>query len=345
MCKELRVLLVEDSEADALLVQQALEESGSKLSCRRVFEADAMAEALREETWDIVLSDYFMPSFNGLEAIQVLKDSGQELPIVIVSGTVGEEKAVEAMKLGAHDYVMKDNLIRLVPAVKRAILDIKHRRERREGAEALLKSERQLQESLGSLKQTMEGTVHAMAAALEMRDLYTSGHQKRVAALGVAIGQEMSLSQDMIDGIRMGGVLHDLGKIAVPAEILSKPARLSNLEYGIIQEHPKVGHDIIKGIQFPWPVAQIMLQHHERVDGSGYPQGLTGENTLLEARIIGVADVIEAMASHRPYRPALGVAKALEEIQTNMGGHYDSGVAGACFKLFYERGYKLLAAT
>ena len=186
----------------------------------------------------------------------------------------------------------------------------------------------------------MEGTIHTIAATVEARDPYTAGHQTRVADLAAAIASEMRLSDKQVEGIKMAGVIHDLGKVQIPAEILSKPGKISELEYKIIQTHPQVGFNLLKRIEFPWPIAQMVLQHHEMIDGSGYPQGLKGEEILLEARILTVADTVEAMASHRPYRPALGVNKALEQIKLDKGTLFDTRVVNACLKVFKE-GYKL----
>lgn len=205
------------------------------------------------------------------------------------------------------------------------------------------RAEDQLQTTLGKLQKALQGTVKAMSLTIEMRDLYTAGHQRRVMNLAVAIAMEMGLPQDRIEGIRMAAVIHDIGKIATPAEILSKPTRLSKTEFQLVMDHPRVGYDILKTIEFPWPVAHIVLQHHERIDGSGYPDGLVGDAILLEARIIAVADHVEAMSSHRPYRPALGLDKALEEIRRGRGIQFDARVVDACFKLFHERRYHLEA--
>ena len=197
-------------------------------------------------------------------------------------------------------------------------------------------AEQEREQSFKRLQRTLEGTVHALASAVEMRDPYTAGHQRRVTQLAYSIAEEMGLSEDRIEGIHVAGLIHDIGKINLPAEILSKPGLLSDSEFALIKAHPQVGHDILKEIDFPWPVVQIVLQHHERMDGSGYPQGLKGEEILLEARILGVADVVEAMSSHRPYRPARGIDKALEEIAQNKGKLYDSKVVDACLRLFAE---------
>jgi putative nucleotidyltransferase with HDIG domain len=204
-----------------------------------------------------------------------------------------------------------------------------------------VRAEEELQQSYVNLRRALEGTVHTLVSAIEMRDPYTGSHQRRVTQLARAIANEMGLPEEQIEGLRMAGLIHDLGKITVPAEILSKPSQLTELEYGLIKMHPQVGYDVLKEMDFPWPVAQIVLQHHERMDGSGYPQSLLGEGIILEARVLGVADVVEAMASYRPYRPARGIDKALEEISQNRGVLYDPEVADACLKLFTEEGFEL----
>ena len=167
------------------------------------------------------------------------------------------------------------------------------------------------------------------------------GHQKRVAHLSRAIGDEIGLPRPQIEAVRMAGAIHDIGKVSVPAEILSKPGRLTDLELSLIKTHPTVGYEILKEIEFPWPIARIVLQHHERMNGSGYPEGLSGQAILIEARILGVADVVEAMASHRPYRPALSIEEALEEISHKKGMLYDAIVVDACLRLFKEKGFRL----
>jgi PAS domain S-box-containing protein/putative nucleotidyltransferase with HDIG domain len=193
---------------------------------------------------------------------------------------------------------------------------------------------------LESLEHSLDHAVTAIAATVEMRDPYTAGHQRRVASLAVAIAAEMGLPDDQVQGLRMAGVVHDIGKIHVPAEILASPAKLSDAEFEIIKTHPLAGYDILKVIGFPWPVAEIVYQHHERLDGSGYPRGLKGEEILLEARILTVADVVEAMASHRPYRPGFGVFPALQEISRNKGKFYDVAVVEACMRVFMEKNYE-----
>jgi PAS domain S-box-containing protein len=200
-------------------------------------------------------------------------------------------------------------------------------------------AEAQLRNSYQKLQKLLEETVNILAMAVEMRDPYTAGHQRRVAALACAIAGELNLSVRRMDGLRLASIVHDVGKLYVPAEILSKPGKLTETEFNLIKAHPQLGYDLLKKIDFPWPVAEMVLQHHERVDGSGYPQGLRGKEILLESRIMGVADVVEAMASHRPYREAYGNGRALEEISQNRGILYDADVVDACLRLFYEGGF------
>jgi len=198
-----------------------------------------------------------------------------------------------------------------------------------------------VQQQLAQLQDSLEDTMRAIAAIVEMRDPYTAGHQIRVADLAAAITKQMGLSAEQAHVIHLAGTVHDLGKINVPAEILSKPGKLTDLEFGLIKVHPQAGYDILKGINFPWPIAQMVLQHHERLDGSGYPQGLKGDAILLEARILAVADVVEAISAHRPYRPGLGIEVALAEITKQRGVHYDPRVVDACVALFREQHYSL----
>jgi PAS domain S-box-containing protein len=203
------------------------------------------------------------------------------------------------------------------------------------------KAEEQLQRSIEILKKEINTTIHVLSTALETRDPYTAGHQSRVADLARAIATEMRLDRDKIDGIRMAGVIHDIGKLSIPVEILSKPSKLTKLEFSLIKEHSHSGFEMLKDVESVWPLAQIVYQHHERINGAGYPRNLRGDEILIEARILAVADVVEAMASHRPYRASLGIDTALEEIEKNKGILYDETVADACLRLFRENGYKL----
>lgn len=210
------------------------------------------------------------------------------------------------------------------------ILTLRARVEHERLQEEHLKTARQL-------KETLADTIRAIALTVEKRDPYTAGHQQKVAALCVAIGRELGLPEDRLEGLRLGALIHDIGKVYIPAEILNRPGKLTDAEFEIIKSHPEVGYDIVKDVKFPWPVGDMILQHHEHLDGSGYPRGLKGEAIVLEARILAVADTVEAMSAHRPYRPALGVEKALAHIQEKRGTWYDLDAVDACVKLFLEK--------
>ena len=260
--------------------------------------------------------------------------SGRIVGINGVLRDITERKRVDEKLRRAHkelEIKVRERTAELLTANEALLVEITERKHA-EGA---------LKESYQKLQRALEGTIYALALTVEKRDPYTAGHQQRVTHLACAIATEMGLSEGKINGIRMVGFIHDLGKIYVPAEILSKPGQLTEVEFVIIKTHAKVGYDILKKVEFPWPIAQVIVQHHERIDGSGYPFGLSGENILLEAKIIGVADVIEAIASHRPYRPALGLDKALEEVSQKRGTLYDPEVVDACLRLFTVKGFNL----
>ena len=202
------------------------------------------------------------------------------------------------------------------------------------------KSEEKLQQTYQRLKKTMDAAIDTMSRIIEAKDPYTHDHQHRVCQLAVPLAREMKLPEDKIEGIRIASLIHDIGKIGLPTEILSKPGKLTDIEFSLIKEHSQVGYNILKAIDFSYPIANTVLQHHERLDGSGYPNNLKGDKILLEAKIIGIADVVEAMSSFRPYRPAKGIDKALEEISQNKDILYDPEVVDACSKLFKEKGFK-----
>jgi len=205
----------------------------------------------------------------------------------------------------------------------------------------LKRVESELKTALKDLRKSFRTTIQTLVSAVEIRDPYTAGHQIRVANLGCAIATEMGFPQDEVDGLHIVGTVHDIGKMCIPAEILSKPTKLIELEFALVKEHPRMGYEILKDVESTLPLAEIVYQHHERMDGSGYPRQLKGDDILLEARIIAVADVVEAMASHRPHRPSLGLDAALQEIEKNKENLYDTEVVDACLKLFREKGFQL----
>ncbi|MHC4321463.1 MAG: HD domain-containing phosphohydrolase, partial [Planctomycetota bacterium] len=236
---------------------------------------------------------------------------------------------VGVLAMFARELLTEDTLDALAPLTDEIALGI-----RRKIGETVVK------QSLEKLKMTVDGIIDALALTVEQRDPYTAGHQKRVSKLACAIAGKMGMPKDQVDGLRTAGVLHEIGKRHIPAEILSRPGKLTDDELNIVKTHAQVSYDILKGIEFPWPVADIVHQHHEHMDGSGYPLGLTDGDILVEAKILCVSDVVEAMASHRPYRPALGMDKALEKIASGKGVCYDSDVVDACVKVVKEKGFQ-----
>jgi PAS domain S-box-containing protein/putative nucleotidyltransferase with HDIG domain len=254
--------------------------------------------------------------------------NGEDVQNVYSFRLVSQDGTVKWVEINAAVIKWKEK-----PATLNFLNDITERKQ----------AEEELHQTLEKLRKAFASTVGVMVSAVEMRDPYTAGHQLRVANLACAIAAEMGLSNDKIEGLRMAGFIHDIGKLSIPAEILSKPTKLTNTEFSLIKEHAQSGYEMLKSVESPWPLAQIVYQHHERMNGSGYPRNLKGDEILMEARIMAVADVVEAMASHRPYRAALGIEVALEEIEKNRGIFYDVAVADACLKLFREKGYKLLA--
>ncbi len=335
-----RILVVDDEEPIRNLLGQILEVQG--YACTLAANPAEARECLKDQNFELVLCDILMPGESGLNLIRYVLSEYPDTATVMVTALDDPLLAKDALGIGVYDYISKPFernrvLISVANVLRRRELEIGNRTYRSSLEQTVSERTAELQSSMEKLRKALDGIIHAVALTVETRDPYTAGHQRRVGDLGRAIGTEMNLSERQIEGIRMAGIIHDLGKIYVPAEILSKPTRLTELEFGIIKTHPKVGYDILKPIEFTCPIAQMVLQHHERMDGSGYSQGLSGEEIILEAMILAVADVVEAMASHRPYRPALGIDKALEEITQNRGIYYDPEAVDACLKLFTEK--------
>ena len=345
-----RILIVDDEEPVRRVLGRLLDMNGYNCTL-----AGNVAEAqgcLKDNNFELALCDLNMPGESGLHFIQDVLAKHPDIAAIMVTVMDDPKVANTALEIGAYGYIIKpfelnEVLISVANALRRRQLEIDNRVHRKNLEQMVLKRTADLQKTINRLEGTkkemrkaMEGIIQAMALTVEKRDPYTAGHQMRVADLARAAAQETGLSPNQADGIYMAAVIHDLGKISIPAEVLSKPGRLTDVELSLIKTHPQVGYEILKTIRFPWPVAKIVLQHHERMDGSGYPQGLSGEEILSEARILAVADVIEAMASHRPYRPALGINKALDEIAQHRGALYDDKVVNACLKLFKEKGFK-----
>jgi len=283
-----------------------------------------------EITQNILTAPDFSPWRD--EALKRGYASNITLPLCEENGEVFGTLGIYAAEPDAFDVDETALLTELSEDLAFGILTLRTRRERSQLQEERLRTGERL-------KRALVGTIQAVALTVEKRDPYTAGHQGRVAQLCIAVGRELGWEPERIEGMRLGALIHDIGKISVPAEILNRPGRLSAPEFEIIRSHPEVGYDIVKDVQFPWPVAQMIRQHHERLDGSGYPAGLKGGQIIPEARILAVADVVEAIASHRPYRPARGLEAALEEVEKNRDRYYDPAAVDACLRLFREKGF------
>jgi len=461
MTEKKRILIVEDLPTDAELNARETQRVLPKSEFLYVETRKDFLAALASFRPHLIISDFKLPQFDGLAALKLAQIHAPETPFIIVTGSINEDTAVECMTAGAWDYVIKEHIKRLGPAVINSLEQGRLRQERKQASETLRQSEekyrelvenindvlfmvdaagiityvsspvsklsghlpqelvgqpfaeiihpedfpgleqsfrdalenrlepwefryrtkegpfrwartssrpilsgersvgirglfsditdrkqaeKDLHETMNRLRRAMESVIDVIVMAVEARDRYTAGHQKRVGDLAAAIASEMGLPSQLVEGIHVAGTVHDLGKISIPAEILSMPRKLNESEFNLIKTHPQNGYDILKKVDFEWPVAQIVYQHHERLDGSGYPLGRRGDDILLEARIVAIADTVEAMASHRPYRPALGMEEALKEIILKRAIHFDPLAVDACLRLFREKGYRLPSA-
>ena len=338
--KRKQVLIVDDERPIRMLLQKILEANG--YACRTAENAAQARVLMTEHISDLILCDINMPGESGLDFIRHVLKAYPETAAIMVSA-IGDPLLAESMlQLGVYDYIIKPMdrngiLISVANAFRRRDLEITNRSYRRNLEQMVDERTDSLQRSMKKLENAMNGIVRAIAHTVETRDPYTAGHQRRVADLAVAIAETVGFERDKIEAVRVAAIIHDLGKISVPAEILSKPSRLTVNEFNLIKEHPQVGYDILKDIEFPWEIATMVYQHHEKLDGSGYPLGVSGDDILPESRVLTVADIVEAMASHRPYRPGLGIDVALGEINKNKGRLYDPEVAAACHALFNEK--------
>ena len=263
-------------------------------------------------------------------------DSYYKMRKTLLKGGIAQTAELRMLKKDGTQFwahLVANMAVDGAPVLRLVLSDISERK----------RAEEEIKRHVLQLNTAFMGTVEVATALCEMRDPYTAGHERRVGKLASAIGAELGFDEQRIEGLRVAGCLHDIGKITIPSEILSKPGKLSLIEFQLIQGHAQAGYEALKNVSFPWPLAAVTLQHHERMDGSGYPQGIKGESILLEARIMSVADVVEAMSSHRPYRAALGIEAALAEIESGSDSKYDASVVRACLRLFRENGYVLAA--
>lgn len=369
-----KILIVDDNPENLLILEMLLKKSNyGVISANNGQEGLKM---LKEQSFDLIISDILMPVMDGFQFCREVKEdeSFRSIPFIFHTSAYTDKKDEElAFKLGVDLFIPKPvdpfefnkiicDFLSDVNSGKRLPKGVhlgKKEDDFRIYSERLVEKlekkmtaleeeiverkrvEEDLKKSHLQLRKTLEGTINAVAKAIEARDLYVAGHQRRVAKLACAIANNMGLPEEQVEGIRLGALIHDIGKIQIPAEILGKPAKLMETEYALVKDHAEVGYSILKDIEFPWPVAEIAHQHHERFDGSGYPRGLSGKNILFEARIVAVADVVEAIANHRPYRPGLGENIARGEIEKNKGRLYDPEVVKACLQLFDGENFSL----
>ena len=327
-----KILAVDDTPAALKLLTELLQAEGYEV--RSAINGELALHSAISNPPELILLDVRMPVMDGFEVCRRLKAQPEtrDVPIIFVSALSETNDKVNGFELGAVDFVTKPYQREELLMRVQTHLEITRLRNRLESL---------VDERTNELRSSMLAFVTAIASTVEMRDPYTAGHQRRTAHLASAIARELQLPDYLIEGLNLASVVHDIGKIKIPAEILCKPGRLDELEFGLIKRHPETGYEILKSIDFPWPIANIVLQHHERLDNSGYPYGLMGDEILLEAKILSVADVVEAMSSHRPYRAGLGVEAALNEITRHKGVLYDASVVDACLILFKEKGYNL----
>ncbi|MBT6225438.1 MAG: response regulator [Candidatus Scalindua sp.] len=327
-----KVMVIDDDDSVLRTTILVLEEEGYQIDA---FSTGKEAVDKFDNNIHAVVLDINMPDMTGLQVFKKIKSINPYVPIIFHTGAAvrQDERRNLRRQFRPHAYVQKGDPEQLMDTVVSAVESYGIIRRNVKLSESLYK---ELKKSTDKIKTNIEETIHAMAMTVEMRDPYTAGHQRQVANLASAIAEKMDLPREQIDSIHLAGTIHDIGKMQVPTEILSKCGKLTGLEYDMIKTHPQAGYDILKTIRFQWPIAEFVLQHHERMDGSGYPSGLSGNDILIEAKILSVADVVDAIVPHRPYRPALGIEKAKEEISNNRGILYDSNVVDACLSIISD---------
>ena len=355
----MKILIVDDMEDVLYMMETILKGNGYEVTTA-LNGLDALGK-LKEESIDIIISDIMMPHMDGFQFCrECKKDDGlKKIPFIFYAATYTNQKDEEfALNLGAEKFIRKPVELNTFLNILEGVIEKYKKGEPitpkepikeeetylteycKRLIEKLEKKVTNLEESKKQVKHLFDDIIISIGKITEIKDPSTAGHQQRISKLSVAIAHELDLPKDKIEGIRMASLLHDVGKICIPTDILNRPGKLSEIEYNLIKTHPQAGHDILKSIDFSYPVARIILQHHERLNGSGYPQGLKSEDILLEAKIIGVADVVGAMSSERPYRPAFGIDETLKKISKNKGILYEPEVVDTCLRLFKEKEFK-----
>ncbi len=339
-----RILIVDDERSIRLTLCEFLRQEGYEADCAE--DVPAASRMMEDSNYDVVVSDIIMPRVSGMELLSIVRAKSKDIQYIVMTGEPSVDTAISSVQQGANDYLVKPiTREAFLKAVRSAAL-VKELTDQKTALEQANQAyQRNLEHIVelrtNELQNAMQSIVSLLTSVVEARDPYTAGHQRRVGNLSAAIAAKMGLDNKTARMLRIIGYIHDIGKISVPTEILSKPGKLNGLERALIQNHPTASYEMMMRVDLPDVIGKTLFQHHERCDGSGYPQGLTKEHLTLEAQIIMVADVVEAMMSHRPYRPALGIDAAMEEIRTNSGTLYSPDVVDACSALFEEDQYQI----
>ena len=341
----MRVLIVDDEKSIRTTLQIFLERDGYEVETAET--AMQALEMIGRQPCDILISDIIMPRMSGVEFLDEVKKILPDVPVLMMTGEPTIETAVVALQRGAFDYlnkpIQKEALLKAVRQAEQfRRLSLEKQALEQEKIAYQHNLEVLVNERTADLDNSMQSTIKVMTSLVDSRDPYTSGHQIRVGNLSSAIAVQMGLPPFVATGVRVTGYLHDIGKLAVPSEILVKPSRLSVHEFEMVKTHAEWGYTILSDLRLPWPIAEIVRQHHERLDGSGYPLGVKGDDIRLESRILTVADVVEAMASHRPYRPALGIQAAIDELLDKRGILFDPQVVDACLTLLKQADFAFI---
>ncbi|HET6786225.1 MAG TPA: HD domain-containing phosphohydrolase [Erysipelotrichaceae bacterium] len=344
MTKHNKILVVDDEESIRLTLSEFLRREGYDVN-----QAENASEALaltKVNQYDCIITDIIMPKMTGIELLQAIRVNDQNCRIIIMTGEPTVDTAIQAVQMGANDYlskpIRKDELLINIKKnceIKTLIDERNNLLIQNQAYQSNL--EVLIEQRTSELKKAMQSIVSLLSHVVEFRDPYTAGHQVRVGNLASEIARKLNYDNEFIESIRVIGYIHDIGKIVIPTEILSKPGKLSEIEYLLLRTHSASGFDMLVNEQLPKNVSEAVNQHHERLDGSGYPKGLKGNDILIEAQILMVADVVEAMSSHRPYRPALGLDHAINEIRNNSGVLYNKEIVNACISLFESDNYHL----
>lgn len=338
------ILIVDDEKSIRITLSEFLKKEGHQVSSAS--DVDEAIQLFNEQNFDIVVTDIIMPKRSGTELLKYIREHSQSVQVILMTGEPTVDTAIQSVQSGANDYLTKPIQKDIFLQTIRQVAETKQLWDEKQFWEEQnvlyqKKLEQTVENRTMALQNAMLGMITLIHSIVDIRDPYTCRHQIRVGNLAADLAKKMTAKKETVDLVRIIGYIHDIGKLAVPTEILAKPGKLSELEMQLIREHPQTGYEMLTGIHLPAAIAEVIRQHHERLDGSGYPLHLKEEQILWEAKLIAVADVVESIASHRPYRPALGIDRALEELKINQSHLYDKEICNSCIELFEKDGYEL----